>query len=127
MKKENELGSIEKGKAVDMIVLNQNLFEIDPDSIIDCKVLYTIFAGRVVYDAKCRNKNIVDTSDFSTISLSLFLKLSLTSPIIFSFSPFLLMFEYIISTLACLLRSTWFDEIPVIVEDRTIEKLIVEG
>jgi len=52
MRKENELGSIEKGKAADMVVLNRNLFEIAPDSIIDTKVVYTIFAGKIVYDAK---------------------------------------------------------------------------
>jgi hypothetical protein len=52
MKKENELGSIEKGKAADMVVLNRNLFKIDPESIIDTKVVYTIFAGKIVYDAK---------------------------------------------------------------------------
>jgi hypothetical protein len=52
MRKENELGSIEKGKAADMVVLNRNLFKIAPESIIDTKVVYTIFAGRVVYDAK---------------------------------------------------------------------------
>jgi len=52
MRKENELGSIEKGKAADMVVLNRNLFEIDLDSIIDSKVVYTIFAGKIVYDAK---------------------------------------------------------------------------
>jgi hypothetical protein len=52
MRKEAELGSIEKGKAADMVVLNRNLFEIDPESIIDTRVVYTIFAGKVVYDAK---------------------------------------------------------------------------
>jgi predicted amidohydrolase YtcJ len=52
MRKDNELGSIEKGKAADMVVLNRNLFEIDPDSIIDGKVVYTIFAGKIVCDAK---------------------------------------------------------------------------
>jgi len=46
------IDDIEKGKAADMVVLNQNLFEIDPDSIIDCKVVYTIFAGKIVYNAK---------------------------------------------------------------------------
>jgi hypothetical protein len=55
MKRENELGSIEKGKAADMVVLNRNLFEIDPSSIIDTKVMYTIFAGKIVYDAKMSN------------------------------------------------------------------------
>jgi len=52
MRKENELGSIEKGKVADMVVLNRNLLEIEPDSIIDSKVVYTIFAGKIVYDAK---------------------------------------------------------------------------
>jgi len=35
-----------------MVVLNQNLFKIDPESIIDTKVVYTIFAGKIVYDAE---------------------------------------------------------------------------
>jgi predicted amidohydrolase YtcJ len=52
MRKEKDLGSIEKGKAADMVVLNRNLFEIDRNSIIDSKVVYTIFAGKIVYDAK---------------------------------------------------------------------------
>jgi len=52
MRKENELGSIEKGKAADMIVLDRNLFEIDQNSIIDSKVVYTIFGGKIVHDAK---------------------------------------------------------------------------
>jgi hypothetical protein len=51
MRKENEIGSIEKGKAADMIVLDRNLFEIAPDAIIDTKVVYTIFGGKIVYDA----------------------------------------------------------------------------
>ncbi len=52
MRKEKELGSIEKGKVADMVVLNRNLFEIDPNSIIDTKVVYTVCGGKVVYDAK---------------------------------------------------------------------------
>jgi hypothetical protein len=51
MRKENEIGSLEEGKAADMIVLDRNLFEIDPSSIIDTKVVYTIFAGKIVHDA----------------------------------------------------------------------------
>jgi urease alpha subunit len=47
----NELGSIERGKATDAVVLHRNLFEIDPDSIIDTEVVHTIFAGEIVYDA----------------------------------------------------------------------------
>jgi len=56
VRKENELGSIGEGKAADMIVLNRNLFEIDPNSIIDTKVVYTIFAGNIVYDAKAAKR-----------------------------------------------------------------------
>jgi hypothetical protein len=52
MRKENEIGSIEKGKAADMVVLNQNLFKIAPDSIFNTRVVYTIFGGKIVYDAK---------------------------------------------------------------------------
>ena len=51
MRKEHQLGSIEKGTTADMVVLNRNLFEIDTDSIIDAKVVYTIFSGKIVYDA----------------------------------------------------------------------------
>jgi len=51
MRKESELGSIEKGKAADLIVLDRNLFEIDPGSIIDTKVVYTVFGGKIVYEA----------------------------------------------------------------------------
>jgi predicted amidohydrolase YtcJ len=47
---ENDLGSIEVGKRADMIVLDQNLFEVDPDEISNTKVLQTILGGDVVFD-----------------------------------------------------------------------------
>ena len=56
MREENEIGSLERGKAADMIVLDRNLFQIDPDSIIDTKVVYTIFAGKIVHDAHARTQ-----------------------------------------------------------------------
>lgn len=49
MMHENEAGSIELGKHADMIILDRNLFEIDPSAISEVKVLNTIFAGEVVY------------------------------------------------------------------------------
>ena len=52
MRKENELGSIEKGKAADMVVLDRNLFEIDRSSIVDTKVIYTIFRGNIAYQGE---------------------------------------------------------------------------
>jgi predicted amidohydrolase YtcJ len=50
MERENEIGSIEVGKYADMVVLDQNLFEITPDSISDTKVMKTIFNGKLVYE-----------------------------------------------------------------------------
>jgi len=42
-------GSIEPGKSAEMIVLNQNLFEIPATEIHKTKVVKTIFEGKVVY------------------------------------------------------------------------------
>jgi hypothetical protein len=44
-------GSIQTGKYADMIVLDQNLFEIPTHTISATRVLRTIFGGKVVYDA----------------------------------------------------------------------------
>ena len=47
---EDRIGSIEKGKLADMIVLDRNLFEISPNDIRNTQVLKTILNGKVVYD-----------------------------------------------------------------------------
>jgi urease alpha subunit len=47
---EDQIGSIEVGKRADLILLNQNLFEIDPEEIPKTKVLGTMFDGRIVHD-----------------------------------------------------------------------------
>jgi predicted amidohydrolase YtcJ len=52
MRKADELGSIEKGKSADMVVLDRNLFNMDQSSIIDTKVVYTIFRGKIAYHAE---------------------------------------------------------------------------
>ncbi|WP_244557641.1 amidohydrolase [Brucella melitensis] len=44
-----ETGSIEPGKSADIIVLDQQVFDVPPDRIADTKVLTTYFAGRAVY------------------------------------------------------------------------------
>lgn len=49
MKLEHEQGSIEVGKRADLVVLNRNLFEIDPYAISDAHVTMTVFDGRTVY------------------------------------------------------------------------------
>lgn len=48
MRMADESGSIAVGKTADMIVLDQNLFEIAPEKISQTKVLETAFDGRVV-------------------------------------------------------------------------------
>ncbi|MCQ2752408.1 MAG: amidohydrolase family protein, partial [Coriobacteriales bacterium] len=48
---EDKIGSIEVGKYADMIVLDQNLFDIDVYTIHDVKVLETIVNGETCYKA----------------------------------------------------------------------------
>jgi predicted amidohydrolase YtcJ len=46
---EKETGSIEAGKAADLVVLDRNLFEIPPEEIHEAKVLWTLLDGQEVY------------------------------------------------------------------------------
>jgi predicted amidohydrolase YtcJ len=46
---ENLTGSIEVGKAADLIVLQRNLFEVDPMHIKDVKVMQTFLEGELVF------------------------------------------------------------------------------
>jgi len=48
-KHEKMTGSIETGKLGDLIVIDQNLFEIDTTDISETKVLVTLFGGQVVH------------------------------------------------------------------------------
>lgn len=48
---ENEKGSITPGKLADMVLLDQDIFSIAPERIRDTKVVTTIVAGKVVWDA----------------------------------------------------------------------------
>lgn len=49
MKLDDRQGSIEVGKRADLVVLNRNLFELDPYRISDAYVTMTLFDGRTVY------------------------------------------------------------------------------
>ncbi|WP_408008560.1 amidohydrolase [Pseudalkalibacillus sp. A8] len=48
--REAELGTLEVGKLADIVVLNQNLFNIDPEEILNTEVKLTIVDGEVVYE-----------------------------------------------------------------------------
>lgn len=49
MHQEKVTGSLEKGKLADLIVLDQNLFQIPPDDISETDVLMTMVGGKVVH------------------------------------------------------------------------------
>jgi predicted amidohydrolase YtcJ len=44
------LGSITPGKLADLVVADQNIFEISPESIAETKICMTIFDGKIVYE-----------------------------------------------------------------------------
>jgi predicted amidohydrolase YtcJ len=46
---ENGLGSLDVGKLADLVILSDNIFEIDPEKIIDTKVNLTMVGGDVMY------------------------------------------------------------------------------
>lgn len=47
---EDRIGSIEIGKKADLVVLDRNIFEIDPYTIHDTKVLMTMMNGELVFE-----------------------------------------------------------------------------
>jgi predicted amidohydrolase YtcJ len=49
--REKTEGSIEPGKVADIIIVNKNIFEIDPHHIGTTKVTTTIVGGKIVYEA----------------------------------------------------------------------------
>ena len=50
-RQENETGSIEVGKAADLVGLSDNLFDIDAREIANTTVEITMIGGEVVYEA----------------------------------------------------------------------------
>jgi hypothetical protein len=42
-------GSLEEGKLADVVILDQNLFEISPERILDTRVIMTILDGKIIY------------------------------------------------------------------------------
>jgi predicted amidohydrolase YtcJ len=50
-RREKTEGSIEPGKLADLIVVDRDLFKIDPSQVADTKVLLTVVGGKVVYQS----------------------------------------------------------------------------
>jgi len=46
------LGSITPGKKADCIVLDRDIYSVEPEAILDTRVVMTVFDGQVVYDAQ---------------------------------------------------------------------------
>ncbi len=51
MGRDHEVGSLEVGKKADLIVLSENLYEIDPSTIHEVEILYTMMGGKLTYDS----------------------------------------------------------------------------
>ena len=45
-------GSLEPGKLADIVVVDRDLFSLDPAMLKNCRVLYTIVGGQVVYQPR---------------------------------------------------------------------------
>jgi len=58
--REKEEGSIEKGKLADLIIVDRDLFQIDPHKIDKTKVLLTMVGGKVVYGDDAWSNDIPD-------------------------------------------------------------------
>ena len=46
---DDRAGSIEIGKQADLIILDKNLFDIEPSEINETKVMATLFNGKLVF------------------------------------------------------------------------------
>ncbi|MBU2970825.1 amidohydrolase [Pseudoalteromonas sp. C2R02] len=49
MRQENTVGTIEVGKLADLVILDRNIFDIDPNTINQTKVVMTVLDGEVIY------------------------------------------------------------------------------
>ncbi len=56
MRMEDKIGSIEVGKYADMVVFNENVFEIESHTIHEAKIYETIMNGVTRYKLKFNQK-----------------------------------------------------------------------
>lgn len=47
--RENDLGTLESGKLADLIVIDKNMFAIDPAEILNCSVEMTMMDGKIIF------------------------------------------------------------------------------
>ena len=47
---EDTVGTLEAGKAADVVVLSKNLFDVEPAEILSTEVDVTVFNGNVIYE-----------------------------------------------------------------------------
>ena len=47
--RDDELGSITPGKRADLVILDRDIYSVDPMEIVDTRVDLTLFDGRIVY------------------------------------------------------------------------------
>jgi predicted amidohydrolase YtcJ len=59
--REKEEGSLEAGKLADMIMIDQDLFKIEPSEIGKTEVLFTMVGGKIVYQSpKWKGSTLTD-------------------------------------------------------------------
>ena len=63
MKQDATTGSLEVGKRADLVVLDRDIFTVDPDTIGDTKVLMTYLNGRLVYTAPANGTSRMQRCD----------------------------------------------------------------
>ena len=51
---EKKIGSLQAGKSADMILADRDLFAVGAEAMMDTKVLWTMFEGKIIY--KSENK-----------------------------------------------------------------------
>jgi len=67
---EKKIGSIENGKLADMVILDNNPFEISAADISEIKVLKTLLSGEVIFDTKSSLAQLLNTEVSRLIALN---------------------------------------------------------